>query len=236
MNSSGKTVQKHVFTHYVPLSAIIKAIGFLDAVAGIVEQHYNGKIKKENTDKINAQNFAYGNLIASSNFIKVLRDCWYVERFDIDRVSEKVQDARIITIYPVSYTHLGGTQMKRIIPFLLALFLLTGCGGTAAGDAYQQITQEEAKEMMDTQEVIILDVREQDEYDSGHIPGAVLLPVCTSDETTAAEVIPEKDSTVLVYCRSGNRRKTASAALAELGYTGIYEFGGINTWHYEIES
>ena len=49
--------------------------------------------------------------------------------------------------------------MKRMIPFLLAFFLLTGCGGTAAGDAYQQITQEEAKEMMDTQEVIILDVR-----------------------------------------------------------------------------
>jgi hypothetical protein len=98
MNSSGKTVQKHVFSHYVPFGNY-KAIGFLDAVAGIVEQHYNGKIKKENTDKINAQNFAYGNLIASSNFIKVLRDCWYVERFDIDRVSEKVQDERIITIY-----------------------------------------------------------------------------------------------------------------------------------------
>ena len=126
--------------------------------------------------------------------------------------------------------------MKRIIPFLLALFLLNGCGGTAADGSYQQITQEEAKEMMDTQEVIILDVREQNEYDSGHIPGAVLLPVGTIDETTAAEVIPEKDSTVLVYCRSGNRSKTASAALAELGYTGIYEFGGINTWPYEIES
>ena len=126
--------------------------------------------------------------------------------------------------------------MKRTIPFLLALFLLTGCGGTAADDAYQQITQEEAKEMMDTQEVIILDVREQDEYDSGHIPGAVLLPVGTIDETTAAEVIPEKDSTVLVYCRSGNRSKTASSTLSELGYTGIYEFGGINTWPYETES
>ena len=99
-----------------------------------------------------------------------------------------------------------------------------------------QITQEEAKEMMDTQEVIILDVREQDEYDSGHIPGAVLLPVGTIDETTAAEVIPEKDSTVLVYCRSGNRSKTASSTLAELGYTNIYEFGGINTWPYETES
>ena len=89
---------------------------------------------------------------------------------------------------------------------------------------------------MDTQEVIILDVREQDEYDSGHIPGAVLLPVGTIDEDTAAEVIPEKDSTGLVYCRSGNRSKTASSALAELGYTNIYEFGGINTWPYETES
>ena len=56
-----------------------------------------------------------------------------------------------------------------------------------------------------------------------------------SNETTAAEVIPEKDSTVLVYCRSGNRSKTAFAALAELGYTAIYEFGGINTWPYETE-
>ena len=59
--------------------------------------------------------------------------------------------------------------MKRILPILLSLLLLTGCGGNSA-DGYQQITQEEAKEMMDTQEVIILDVREQDEYDSGHIP------------------------------------------------------------------
>lgn len=131
--------------------------------------------------------------------------------------------------------------MKRILPlFLLFLLLLTGCGGTTSNASsesdYQQISQEEAKEMMDTQDVIILDVREQDEYDSGHIPGAVLLPVGTIDEETAAEVIPEKDSTVLVYCRSGNRSKTASSALAELGYTNIYEFGGINTWPYETES
>ena len=125
--------------------------------------------------------------------------------------------------------------MKRIIPFLLALFLLTGCGGNAADGSYQKISQEEAKEMMDSQEVIILDVREQDEYDGGHIPGAVLLPVGTIDETTAAEVIPEKDSTVLVYCRSGNRSKTASSTLADLGYTNIFEFGGINTWPYETE-
>ena len=114
--------------------------------------------------------------------------------------------------------------MKRILPLLLSLFLLlTGCGRNSADSSYQTITQEEAKEMMDSQKVIILDVREQDEYDSGHIPGAVLLPVGTIDETTAAEVIPEKDSTLLVYCRSGNRSKTASSTLAELGYTSIYE-------------
>lgn len=126
--------------------------------------------------------------------------------------------------------------MKRMIPFLLVFLLLTGCGGNTSDGSYEQITQEEAKEMMDTQEVIILDVREQDEYDSGHIPGAVLLPVGTIDEDTAAEMIPEKDSTVLVYCRSGNRSKTVSTALADLGYTNIYEFGGINTWPYETES
>lgn len=127
--------------------------------------------------------------------------------------------------------------MKRILPLFFSLLLLfTGCGGSTADNSYQQITQEEAKEMMDTQEVIVLDVREQNEYDSGHIPGAVLLPVGTINEDTAAAVIPEKDSTVLVYCRSGNRSKTASSALAELGYTNIYEFGGINSWPYEIES
>ena len=125
--------------------------------------------------------------------------------------------------------------MKRIIPFLLSILLLTGCSGGTSDGSYEQITQEAAKEMMDTQEVIVLDVREQSEYDSGHIPGAVLLPVGSIDEETAAAVIPEKDSTVLVYCRSGNRSKTASSTLAGLGYTNIYEFGGINTWPYETE-
>lgn len=100
--------------------------------------------------------------------------------------------------------------MRRITPVLLSFLLLTGCGGGEKEASYRQISQEEAKEMMDTQEVIILDVREQDEYDSGHIPNAVLLPVGTIDEDTAAAAIPEKDSTVLVYCRSGNRSKRPS--------------------------
>ena len=125
--------------------------------------------------------------------------------------------------------------MKRIPTLILAMLLvLTECGGTTVENTYQQITQEEAKEMMDTQEVIVLDVREQDEFDAGHITGAVLLPVGTITKDTAATVIPELDSVVLVYCRSGNRSKTASKAFVDLGYTNVYEFGGINTWPYEV--
>lgn len=126
--------------------------------------------------------------------------------------------------------------MKRIFALLFALCLLVlaGCGQQADA-AYRQISQEEAKEMMDGGDAVVLDVREQSEYDEGHIPGAVLLPVGSIDEDTAAAVIPEKSTTVLVYCRSGNRSKTAAAALAELGYTDVCEFGGINTWPYEIE-
>ena len=119
------------------------------------------------------------------------------------------------------------------------LLCLTGCGGNnmeyAEQITYQQITQVEAKDMMDTQEVIILDVRELHEFEAGHIPNAVLLPVGTITAETAAEAIPQKDSVVLVYCRSGNRSKKASEALVNLGYTGIYEFGGINTWPYDGE-
>ena len=126
--------------------------------------------------------------------------------------------------------------MKRILSLILVmLFVLTGCGGSAVEHTYQQISQEAAKEMMDTQEVLILDVREQHEYDSGHIPGAVLLPVGAITKDTSADVIDDLDTVVLVYCRSGNRSKTASQALVDLGYTNIYEFGGINTWPYEIE-
>lgn len=127
--------------------------------------------------------------------------------------------------------------MKKILAVAaLGLALLAGCSAAQTEqNGYQQISQEEAKQKMDTEDVLVLDVREQSEYDTGHIPDAVLLPVGEIDEESAASVIPEKDTTVLVYCRSGNRSKTAAGKLAELGYTEIYEFGGINTWPYEVE-
>lgn len=126
--------------------------------------------------------------------------------------------------------------MKKIMTLLVMIMILGGCGTEKQESGYQQITAEEAKTMMEEQaDAVILDVREQDEYDEKHIPGAVLLPVGTIDGETAAAAIPEKDTVVLVYCRSGNRSKTASTALAGLGYTQVYEFGGINDWPYETE-
>ena len=97
------------------------------------------------------------------------------------------------------------------------------------------ITAQEAKQIMDTEEeYIILDVRTREEYDQGHIPGAILIPD-NEIMTEAEEVLPDKEQLILVYCRSGRRSKLAAQALAELGYTNIKEFGGILDWPYEVE-
>lgn len=139
---------------------------------------------------------------------------------------------------------------------VIALIGLTGCFGTPSGSngnadngnagsssgnvgntnaAYRQVDAEAAKELMDTEEdYVILDARTQAEYAEGHIPGAVLIPHDTVT-TSAEDELPNKDQLILVYCRSGNRSKQASQALADLGYTNVVEFGGINSWPYDIE-
>ena len=81
---------------------------------------------------------------------------------------------------------------------------------------------------------ILLDTRTREEYDRSHIPGALLIPHTEISER-AADELPDKDQVILVYCRSGNRSKQASEILAELGYNNVKEFGGINTWPYEVE-
>lgn len=130
--------------------------------------------------------------------------------------------------------------MRNISALLLVVIVcLTGCSGKAVNNAaqssnqvngYKQISQEEAREMMGKDDGhVIVDVRRQDEYDAGHIPGAILIP--NEDiNTTRPEKLSDLDQIILVYCRSGRRSKEASQKLAQMGYTKIYEFGGINTW------
>lgn len=122
---------------------------------------------------------------------------------------------------------------KRILILIIAVCLLlsvTACG--QQGPGYEQISAEEAKQLMDTEEdYIILDVRTEEEYFLGRIPGAILIPDYEIGERAEAE-LPDKDQLILVYCRSGNRSKDASSELAEMGYTNVKEFGGINDWPY----
>ena len=132
-------------------------------------------------------------------------------------------------------------KMKIIFLYIFALLCLAGCGkkdrvmdGDDMLNSYLHITQAEAKEMMKKDDGhIIVDVRRQDEYDAGHIPGAVLIP----NETIGSEMpeaLPDKDQIILIYCRSGNRSRQAAQKLFDMGYTRIYEFGGISTWDGEI--
>lgn len=122
------------------------------------------------------------------------------------------------------------------ISILLGLTILGGCSlkeNLSDSSTYHTITAKEAKQMMEKQDVIIVDVRRIDEYAQGHIPNAILVP----NETIAQEAekkLPDKNAVYLIYCRSGNRSAQASHTLAELGYQNVYDFGGIKEWPYEI--
>ena len=128
-------------------------------------------------------------------------------------------------------------KKRLILVFLLLLFFIAGCSApTPAADTekreptFHQISQEEAKEMMAKDDGhVVVDVRRQDEYDAGHIPGAILIPN-ESIGFDSPEALPDYDQIILIYCRTGNRSKQAAQKLAGMGYTSIYEFGGITTW------
>ena len=119
---------------------------------------------------------------------------------------------------------------------LLTLALPFGCVGCSDGGSatYEQISGAEAKALMDSESgYVIIDARTQEEYDQGHIPGAILIPEYEI-AARAEKELPDKDQLILVYCRSGRRSKIAAEELVKLGYTNVKEFGGIIDWKYEI--
>ena len=150
--------------------------------------------------------------------------------------------------------------MKKNILLLMAVLLLSACQSAQNSDSnkstasepspakesapasseqpasiaeYHKISAEDAKKMMDTQDVVIVDVRTAAEYADGHIANAVLVPNESIGNDAPAE-LPDKNAVLLVYCRSGNRSKTAAHKLLQLGYQNVYDFGGLNTWPYEL--
>ena len=126
---------------------------------------------------------------------------------------------------------------RRIVSIIAALVFLIAISGCSSqeGSVYMNINAEKAKEMMENlDEFVLLDARSEEEFSEGHIPGAIVIPHEEVSERAEAE-IPEKDVPVFVYCRSGRRSKIAAEELVSLGYSEVYEFGGIIDWPYEIE-
>ena len=126
-----------------------------------------------------------------------------------------------------------------LLPLMLVIF--ASCaqaekGNTRETTDYLNISAQEAKKIMDSETgYVILDVRTEEEFAEGHIPGAILIPDYEI-ESKAEQILTDKNQLILVYCRSGRRSKIASEALVSLGYTNIREFGGIIDWPYETVS
>ena len=130
--------------------------------------------------------------------------------------------------------------MKRknllILLLIFIISILSACSSQddTSASKYSKITAKEAKEMMDkNSDITILDVRSEEEFNTGHIEGAILIPD-TEILEMAEETLTDKSATILVYCRSGRRSALASASLVELGYSNVYDFGGIIDWKYDI--
>lgn len=99
---------------------------------------------------------------------------------------------------------------------------------------YKTITTKEAYDIMNTSvDITIIDVRTNSEYESGHIKNAINIPLDEIENSIDA-FVSDKERTILVYCKSGSRSELASEKLLSLGYTNVYNFGGINNWPYEI--
>ena len=127
--------------------------------------------------------------------------------------------------------------MKKLMILALSLFL-AGCMVTKTSEtssSYKTISSTEAQQMIeDNKDALILDVRTVAEYESGHIPNAVNL---SNEDIQAGKVdsLKDKSQLIMVYCRSGNRSRQAAQKLAELGYTNVVDFGGIQSWQGDIE-
>ena len=125
-----------------------------------------------------------------------------------------------------------GVPLLLIVNVAVIIVAVNGLGVFDMPAQYQKIPPEEAKAMMDDGSATVLDVRTTAEFEEAHIAGAVLLPD-TDIRDMALELLPNKKQTILVYCRTGIRSERAARALVELGYSKVYDFGGIVDWPYE---
>ena len=130
---------------------------------------------------------------------------------------------------------------KNILLILIFTMFLCSCDVNNMEDntiepIYRKISAEEAREIMESSDdYILLDVRTEEEYREKRIDGAILIPDYEMTDRAVSE-LPDKNAVILIYCRSGQRSANAAKKLVQIGYTNIYDFGGIIDWPYETTS
>ena len=125
--------------------------------------------------------------------------------------------------------------MKKLLPLIFSALALTACSASGSKNSYEQLSMYKALSQMAKEEnFILLDVRTLEEYNDGHIPGAINVANESIGKNEIPE-LPDKEQRIYIYCRSGNRSKQAAKKLAELGYTNLIEIGGIIDYHGETE-
>lgn len=121
--------------------------------------------------------------------------------------------------------------MKKLLIITLCIFLLSGCGEAKNTDSSDgSVNYMEAKEKIINDGAILLDVRTKEEYNEKHIDGASLLPLNKIDIDSISQIVSEKDTPIIVYCRSGNRSQQAREKLIALGYSKVYDLGAMSNW------
>lgn len=123
--------------------------------------------------------------------------------------------------------------MKYVVMVLVVIGLAMSF--MSRGDSKGLVSYEELQQKLtDKAPIVLLDVRTQEEFNNGHIPGALLLPYDEIDQK-AAQLLPEKEKEIIIYCRSGRRSAIAKDSLEALGYTNVKDFGGMNRWQEQVE-
>ncbi len=156
--------------------------------------------------------------------------------FGIQRIWIRVAPILILTVFSVASCDFDPDASRISDSILSESEMAQPSEASQSSGSVQVIDAKTAREMMnDGEAYILVDVRTEDEFNQGHIEGALLLPYDRIN-TLASTLIPDTSSRILLYCRSGRRSALAAEALIDMGYTNVYDFGGINDWPYEVVS
>ena len=185
---------------------------------------------KDSKDKV--LEFRKRLLDRNKNFIKKKEDIEFEKKFEERNGEDKMKIRKIMLLTMIGLFSVFGFSCSKTGNEKQSLTISKEVKNGKKAE-YKKITSDEAKKMIETQKVIVVDVRTLKEYTEGHIPNAISVPLETIENKAEAK-LKNKDDLILVYCRSGRRSREAALKLIEKGYTNVIDFGGIKDWNGEV--